>query len=191
MFTEARFQELEDKVPADFKWVPLEAKKAPWQHKEAKLQQAAPMLPVDRAALKAKREEMVQADFIEHRDDAQVNHGADAKMIEPVANLQPPANPGQMTLEQMREELARNIKARPRLVTVKDKQGVYLVTENSYTSSNGTLLVLNAANLLEKPQTVHVRRDPDAATAQRNHPQPSTVLCSSRRASRFSVILLP
>merc|ERR1711939_1139596 len=82
-----------------------------------------------------------------------------AKLIEPVPNLQTPAEFGSMSLQELRERLRSKIKApeaKPRMVTVKEKTPgmVYLVCENSFDPVAHTVEVFRAADPSEAKEIV-------------------------------------
>ena len=137
-------------------WAPLEARKAPWSHRPANLQQSTLPAAAEQQVLRAKREELARTTFVAERNAARLDCNEQAKVIEPVPRLHTPAGTAMMSLEEMREHLRSQIKDKPRIVTIQDKTpgALYMVCPNSYDAEYRTVEVFRASDLTEGKETV-------------------------------------
>lgn len=132
---------------------PLEAKKPPWVHRPAT--EGTCYSAVDQQAMAERREELARVTFKAERK-ARQEHIVQAKVIEPVANLQAPAGLGMKSLGEMRQQLKNKINAMPRTVRIAGTTPgtVYLVCENSYDRAVGTVEVFCTSDPAQSKQRV-------------------------------------
>ena len=109
------------------RWAPLESKKAPWPHRPAERVQSEVTPLVEQLALRETREKLVRTTFLAERNAVRLQQIEDAKVLQPVPNLQAPvglsdkpftslcpvAKTAMKSLEELRAELLGQIKAKP------------------------------------------------------------------------------
>ena len=95
------------------RWASLESKKASWPHRRAERVQSEVTPLAEQLTRREKREELVRTTFLAERSVVRLQQNTDAKVLQPVPNLQAPAETVMKSLEEMRAELYAQIKATP------------------------------------------------------------------------------
>mmetsp|Transcript_55118 Transcript_55118/g.96554 ORF Transcript_55118/g.96554 Transcript_55118/m.96554 type:complete len:163 (-) Transcript_55118:14-502(-) len=143
------------------RWVPLEARKAPWAHRPP-VDQRVPWHPQEeREVLDKKRSAHARTCFSTAREENHLTRDGDAIAMVPVANMQIPAQLPQQSLAEMSQILRSRLTEEsrvPQMAWVKrsaeSQPELHIVCENSYDRNAETVEIIPAEHPSKAPERI-------------------------------------